>query len=101
MTWLRYAVGWPGIIASVGAFVIAFLRGQTWIAGVGLILATPFLWYTSKAPYGEWFSPMLFLGLAASVYLLRKGRVGLAFACFVPFLAVIGVLAIAVLSQRH
>ena len=99
MTWPQLIFGWPTIILALVVFGLAFARSRTALGFVGLGLATPFLWYASGAPGGEWLAPVVFLALAGAALSLHRGRRGWAVACLLPFVATVLIAAAAALSR--
>jgi hypothetical protein len=99
MTWPQIIFGWPTILVALGSFGVAFGRQRSALGFVGVIAATPFLWYASHAPRGEWFSPALFMTLGAAAVLIRRGRRGWAAVCLAPFVAFVLMLAATVAAQ--
>jgi len=100
MAWPAIVFGWPAIGLSLALFAAAFLRPRSALGFAGLALAAPFLWYASHAPGGLLLSPALLVGLGAAAELLRRGRHAWAMACLSPFVFIVAVLAVGVLTQR-
>lgn len=100
MSWPQLIFGWPTIILAVVAFGVAFAREGSGLGFIGLALATPFLWYTSHAPRGLWFSALLFVALGTAALLLRRGQRRWAAAGLAPFIVIVLILAAAVATQR-
>ena len=99
MTLTRLVFGWPLIALSIALFAIAFLRDRWTLAAAGLVAAAPFLWYSSHAPGGLLWSPVMFLALVAAVWLLGRGRRGWALLCPAPYVVWILLIGVAVVSQ--
>jgi hypothetical protein len=100
MSWPQLVFGWPTIILALAAFVLAFRRQRSRLGFAGLALAAPFLWYASRAPRGEFYSPAIFVLLVGAAWFLRRGRPRLAAACLAPFAVVAASLALYVLAQE-
>jgi hypothetical protein len=100
MSWPQLIFGWPAIISALGAFGLAFVGPRSFLGFGGVALAAPFLLFASLAPGGLWFSPALFLALAAAAELLRRGRHVGAAACLAPFVFIVTILALTVVAYR-
>ena len=100
MSWQQIVYGWPTILLAVAAFAIAFGRTRSWLGFAGLVCAAPFLWYTTGAPRGWVYSPIVFAALAIAAACLRTGRRRMAAVCVAPFGFVVLILAAAVMFER-
>jgi hypothetical protein len=94
ISWPSVVMGWPAIGLSLGLYLVALAARRWQVAAAGAVTAVPFCWYLTLAalPLGS----VVLVANVASVIELRRKRHGRAALMLLPFIAVSGVLALAV-----
>lgn len=97
--WAQVVLGWPAIVASMGAAVCGIIRCQPVWLHVGAVLILGFSWYLGNTPRFRGVGlllPLLFVGASFAV---QRGRRMLGLLLLAPFFVLTLWLAWAVLSQ--
>ena len=97
--WPALVFGWPAILLAVVLSVMGILRRKpVWLA-VAATVVIPFSFYLAGSPRFRWIGlaiPLLLFGASIAVY---RCRPALAWFLLVPFVGVVGWLAIVVLNE--
>lgn len=97
--WPAVVFGWPAVIAALAAYAAAIIMNRPWPAFLGAVIATPFCLYVSATPRFGGLG-LVVLGLNfLSVWASRRHQPIIAAVLLVPFVALAGTIARAVLTQ--
>lgn len=92
-------IGWPGIITAIVLVSAGIYTKRVWLIIIGAIFAIPISWYLGSTPKFRYIMYALPLFLIGSALAVKLGKNRLAWILILPYIGVVGWLAITVLSQ--
>ena len=96
---IAFLLGWPAIATSVVLSVAGLVRKRPRLVGLAALPAAPLAWYLGNTPRFRYVGFILPFWHLTSALLLQSGFVPAAWALMTPFFAIVGWLAVSVLTQ--